>query len=115
MIITMKQAEMGLMKYMDTEIIPHLTGLKRIGLGIYAALAADNAVAMAMQYKNHPAVSVLGVVDADGNIDIEKLYAAVSPMFADGSKQTITIPVINETFHIDKTDIEKIYQYMKEA
>ena len=33
---------------------------------------------------SRPAVEVLGVIDAENNVDIDRLYQATAPMFADG-------------------------------
>lgn len=113
MLVTMNQVKNGLVKYIDTDVLPHLTGIKKIGLGVYTALAADNVVGLMEKYKDHPAVSVLNVIDADGNIDIDKLYQSISPMFDSGERQSINIPLIGELI-VDRTDLEKLYRYIKE-
>lgn len=110
--VTMQQVKNGIVKYIDSDLLPQLDGFKRIGLGVYSALAANNAVSIAMKYKDHPAVSVLGILDESGNVDIDKLYQNIIPMFANGEKQRIDIPMIGE-LRIDKMDIEKIYHYIK--
>lgn len=112
--VTINQVKTGLMKYIDTDMLPHLSGVKKVGLGVYAALAADNASRMVLQYKEHPAISVLDVVDKDGNIDIDKLYNAAVPMFSSGQKHSVNIPLVGE-YVIDQNDIEKIYRYIREA
>lgn len=113
MLVTMNQVKNGLVKYIDNDVLPHLTGIKKIGLGVYTALAADNVVGLMEKYKDHPAVSVLNVIDAEGNIDIDKLYKSVLPMFESGERQSINIPLIGELL-VDKTDLEKLYRYIKE-
>ena len=110
--VTMQQVKTGLVKYIDTDVLPHLTGVKRIGLGVYTALAADNLVNVLNQYKEHPAVSVLQIIDKDGNVDIDKLYQAMAPQFANGEKQTISIPLIGD-MTVDRSDLEKLYRYIK--
>lgn len=113
MLVTMNQVKNGLVKYIDNDVLPHLTGIKKIGLGVYTALAADNVVGLMEKYKDHPAVSVLNVIDADGNVDIDKLYQSISPMFDSGECQSINIPLIGELI-VDRTDLEKLYRYIKE-
>lgn len=110
--VTMEQVKNGLIKYIDSDIMPHLTGLRKIGMGVYVALAADRAVEMAMQYREHPAVAVLGVIDSEGNVDIERMYQAISPMVQGGEKIPVDIPLIGE-IRMDKTDVEKLYRYIK--
>lgn len=111
--VTMQQVKTGLVKYIDTDVLPHLTGAKRLGLGVYTALAANNLVGLMEKYREHPAVAVLDVIDADGNVDIDKLYQALDPMFSTGERQSINIPMIGELI-VDRNDLEKLYRYMKE-
>ena len=110
--VTMQQVKTGLVRYIDTDVLPHLTGIKKLGLGVYTALAANNVVGLMGKYREHPAVAVLDVIDADGNVDIDKLYQAVAPQFANGEKQTISIPLIGD-MTVDRTDLEKLYRYIK--
>lgn len=110
--VTMTQVKNGVVRYIDNDILPHLTGLRKIGLGAYSALAANNMVAMMAKYKNHPAIAILDVVDESDNVDIDKLYQAVSASFPEGQKQSIMIPMIGELL-VDKSDLEKLYQYIR--
>ena len=110
--ITINQFQQGLLRYIDTDIMPHLTGLKKIGLGVYVTLAANNISTILEKYKNRPAIEMLGVIDSENNIDIDNLYRAILPMMAEGQKIPIEIPMIGE-IRVDKTDLDKIYQYMR--
>ena len=110
--VTMQQVKTGLVKYIDTDVLPHLTGIKKLGLGVYTALAANNVVDLIEKYRDHPAVAVLDVIDTDGNVDIDKLYQAIAPQFANGEKQVINIPLIGD-MTVDKSDLEKLYRYIK--
>ena len=95
--VTVAQVKNGFVRYIDTDVLPHLTGMKRIGLGVYRALAAENLSGLVEQYRDRPAVSVLKVIDDQGNVDTDRLYQAVVPMFADGQKQSIEIPIRTRT------------------
>lgn len=110
--ISIEQAKNGLMRYIDTDMLPKLDGVKRIGLGIYAALAGNNLAALAERYANHPAIAMLGVMDDAHNIDLDKLYEAAIHAFADGDKIILSIPMIGD-YTIDHTDVDKLYRYMK--
>ena len=110
--VTMQQVKTGLVRYIDTDVLPHLTGIKKLGLGVYTALAGNNVVGLMEKYREHPAVAVLDVIDADGNVDIDKLYQAIAPQFANGEKQLINIPLIGD-MTVDKSDLEKLYRYIK--
>ena len=109
--ISLVQAQSGLAKYVDRELVPHLTGFKKIGLAAYSALAANNAGELIVKYKDHPAVAVTHIIGNDGcEIDIDALHKAVYPQFA--QRQTISIPFIGD-LTLDQNDIDKLYRYMK--
>lgn len=112
---TMTQVKTGLVRFIENDILPHLPTGKKVALGIYVMLAAQNMETKAMKYVKHPAVSILEVVDENGNVDVDKLYQAVVPNFNAGQKVPIQIPIINMAYNLDMTDIEKIYKYIKEA
>lgn len=110
--VSLEQAKNGLMRYIDNDMLPKLSGMKRVGLGIYAALAGNNLTALVEQYANHPAISMLGIMDEAHNVDVDKLYQAAIRMFANGDKVTLTIPMIGD-YTIDHTDVDKLYRYMQ--
>lgn len=110
--VTVKQVQSGIVRYVDSDLLPHLDGMKKIGLGIYMGLASENIGAAIQKYKDHPAVAMLNVVTGDGMVDIDKVYAVAKPMFE--QKQSIDLPLIGRvTF--DGDDVEKLYRYISEA
>ena len=108
--ITLEQMQMGLGQYIDNELLPHLSGMKKVGLAAYSVLAVQNFAEMVRKYQNHPAIAVMNIVNEAGEVDIDKLYTALEPLFAE--KQRISIPLIGE-FTLDNSDLEKLYRYMK--
>lgn len=110
--VTVKQVQSGIVRYVDSDLLPHLDGMKKIGLGIYMGLASENIGAAIQKYKDHPAVAMLNVVTEDGMVDIDKVYAVAKPMF--DQKQSIDLPLIGRvTF--DGNDVEKLYRYISES
>lgn len=114
MMVTIDQFKNGVLKYIDEELLPHIPGWKKYAAAAYVTLAADNAVAMILQMKERPAVSILGLFDKNNNIDIERAYKAISSSVKSGEKFDIEIPVIGK-FTLDMTDIDKIYQNIKNS
>lgn len=107
--ISVQQAEKGLMRYIDSEIMPKLTGWRKVGMGAYIALIARNGRSLIAKYKDHPAVAVLNVTDGE-SIDIDAVYNAILPYAGEAIK--IDIPAIGE-ISLNREDIDKIYRYMK--
>ena len=111
--VTIDQAMRGVAQYADNEIIPHLPTGKGIGAGIALALIMDGGKSRIIALKDHPAVQMMGIMDAEGNIDLERLYNAARPK-VDGQKVPLTIPIIGE-LRFDVNDVDRLYKYIQEA
>ena len=109
--VTLQQVQTGLFNYIDREWLPHMTGLKKVGLTAYMTLAAGNLTALAAKYINHPAIAGLGIVDEQGCVDIDKAYTAVIPSFNNGAKHSIELPLIGSVT-LDRSDIDKLHRYI---
>ena len=111
--VTIDQAMRGVAKYADDEIIPHLPMGKGIGAGIAMALIMDGGKSRILALKDHPAVQMMGIMDSEGNIDLDRLYNAARTR-VDGKKIPLTIPVIGE-LRFDVNDVDRLYKYIQEA
>lgn len=111
--VTIDQAMRGAAKFADNEIIPHLPTGKGIGAGIALALIMDGGKNRILALKDHPAVHMMGIMDAEGNIDLDRLYNAAR-MRVDGQKIPWDIPVIGE-LKFDVNDVDRLYKYIQEA
>lgn len=109
--VTLQQIQRGLCKYIDTELLSQMSGLKKIGLGAYMALASNNLATLAANYIEHPAVKVLEITDPQGNVDIDKVYNVITPMFDAGAKHSVNLPIIGPVI-IDRTDVDKLHRYI---
>ena len=111
--VTIDQAMRGVAQYADDEIIPHLPTCKGIGAGIALALIMDSGKSRILALKDHPAVQMMGIMDEEGNIDLERLYNAARAR-VDGKRIPLTIPVIGE-LRFDVNDVDRLYKYIQEA
>ena len=111
--VTIDQAMRGVAQYADNEIIPHLPTGKGIGAGIALALIMDGGKNRILALKDNPAVQMMGIMDAEGNIDLDRLYNAARAR-VDGKKIPLTIPVIGE-LRFDVNDVDRLYKYIQEA
>ena len=110
--ITIDQAMRGVVRFIDTEILPHLPTGKGIGAGIAVALIMDGGKERILALRENPVVQMMGVMDETGNINIDRLYNAVRPKCE--QRLPVSIPFIGElTF--DQNDVDKLYRYIKEA
>ena len=112
--VTIDQAMRGVAQYADNEIIPHLPTGKGIGAGIALALILDGGKSRILALKDHPAVQMMGIMDAEGNIDLDRLYNAARTRVDGKKKIPLTIPVIGE-LRFDVNDVDRLYKYIQEA
>ncbi len=111
--VTIDQAMRGIMRFADTEVIPHLPTGKGIGAGIVLALIMDGSKEQVLKLRDNPAVQMMHVMDDTGNIDLERLYNIARPKM-DGQKLPVTVPLLGE-FKFDVNDLDKVYRYIQEA
>lgn len=109
--VNAQQIKSGVTKYINSEILPHLSGLPKIGISAYVNLMSDKVPELMMQLRDQPGISILGVIDEEGNLDLDRLYKAVVPAMAEGEKIKLEIPMIGE-FDLTKQDIDKLYKYV---
>lgn len=111
---SINQVKTGILSYIDKELMPHISGWKQVAASAYVTLAAENLANEILLYKKHPAISLLNIFDDKNNIDIDKLYKAITSGMKQNNKFDIDIPFIGK-FTFDITDIDKLYEYIKEA
>lgn len=110
--VTIDQAMRGAVRFIDTEILPHLPTGKGIGAGIIIALIMDGGKEKILALRENPVVQMMGVMDEAGNINIDRLYNAARPKFE--QKLPICIPFIGD-LKFDQNDVDKLYRYIQEA
>ena len=110
--VTIDQAMRGAIRFIETEILPHLPTGKGIGAGIVIALIMDGGKEKILALREHPVVKLMGIMDEAGNINIDRLYNAARPKFE--QRLPVSIPFIGD-LTIDQNDVDKLYRYMKEA
>ena len=107
--VSYTELQTRLARFVDTEMLPHMTGGKKILLGGYAALATKNAAGVLQAAKDKPLVAMTGAVSEEG-VDVDALFSAVSPDI--NEPVMISFPIIGD-FRLDRSDWEKLYRYLK--
>lgn len=109
---SIQQIQQGAARFVDNELVPAFAGAEKIVVGGAAALFIANMENIVKQYSAHPAVAILGVYK-DGDINVDALYQAFAPRFGE-EKVPVKLPMIGSV-KIGKTEIDKLYQYIKEV
>lgn len=113
--VSVNKIEHGIANYLDAELMPRFqgNGVERVIVGTVASLVIRKSGAIVNSYKDNDLVKMLGIMDNDGNIDIDVLAEELkNNITKDGVK--VNIPVIGTiTFH--KEDVTKLYDYIMEG
>lgn len=100
----------GVTCFLDSEILPHLSGAKRYGATVYLSLIELNAINSIKDALNSPAVKMLDIYDGQ-SVNIDKLQAAMIKAIKD-EKLPIDIPIIG-TFSFTKADVDKLFDCIR--
>ena len=108
--VTLQQVQHGLSQYVSNELTSKMSGAQKWIFGAGAELYIGNIASIFNNLKMNPMVKALGVIDEQDQIDLDKLYQVVLKQ-ADQGPMTIDIPMVG-AFTFDRSDVEKIYQYI---
>lgn len=110
--VSIANIQKGLAAYLDNEVLPQFpsNGLERVLAGTAIGLGIRKSGSIIMGYKDHKAVQMLEIMDADGNVDVNVLAEELKKNVpVDGVK--IDVPMIGGmTFH--KEDVDKLKEYI---
>ena len=101
---TIDQIMRAVTRFADNEVLPRLPTGKGIGAGILLALVMEGGKEKILALREHPAVKMMGVMDENGNVDVEKL---------DGKKLPVNVPIIGE-LRFDVNDLDRLYSMVQE-
>lgn len=110
---TLNDLQSGIVRYVDNELMPKLpqSGLEKIVVGTALGLILKRNFSKIESFKDHPIVKLTGIVDDEGNIDLDTLATEVK----NNMPQTgisVEAPMIGKmTFKSE--DIDKLKQYIE--
>ena len=105
--------ERGLARYVDEAFLPTLQrdSIKGYALGIGASLLAKRGGALLREYAKTPALQQLGLVSADGAVDLDALRDAARQNMPQ-TGLVIDLPM-GVTVRLNAQDIDKLYDTIK--
>lgn len=113
--VSVDKIEKGLAGYLDAELIPQFQNnpMEKMLVGTAASLAIRKSGNIISSYKDNKIVKMLGIMDANGNVDVDTLAEELKKnMPKEGVK--VEVPVIGVmTFH--KEDVDKLHKYISEV
>ena len=112
MLVTTNQIKQGAALYLKNEVIPHLPseGFAGFGFTFAATLAVGYIDKAVVTLSQHPLVSMFGIIDSEGRIELDALSEALSISMPD-TGMSLPIGKSNKiTFR--KEDIAKLCEYI---
>lgn len=110
--VTIEKIEHGVAAYLDSELMPKFpsTGWEKVLAGTAIGLAIRKSSNIIESYKDNKMVQMLGIMDAEGNVDVDVLAEELKKNISkDGVK--VDVPFIGAlTFH--KEDVDKLHEYI---
>lgn len=107
--VTEGQIMAGIGDYMQKKIMPKLDDLRKLLLGTTYGVWAVKANAVLKRAAKIPMLSALGVIQENGEIDLETVFEAANAQLKAQGKLSIDIPFMGE-FVFGEQDLRDLYQ-----
>ena len=101
--VSVSQIERGAAAFVDRHMVPVMPKAKGIAFGAFAPLVIKAKV---KEYA--PLVQSIGLMDEDGNVDLDAAYTAFK------GKAQGQWPIELLGFKVSESDLDKLYQTIKE-
>jgi hypothetical protein len=111
--VSLANVQNGIVKYIDRELLPKLTGWQKWAFGALSSIWVGNIANTFNKLKQSAFVGSLGVIDDRDMIDIDQLYREFRKQAEKGAV-TFAVPGVGP-LTLDQQDVDKIYQYIMEV
>ena len=110
--VSIGKIEQGVAAYLDSELMPKLpaNGVQKVIVGTAMSLLIKRSGAILDSYKDNQLVKMLGIMDSEGNVDIDVLAEELKKnMPKDGLR--VDVPIIG-ALTFKENDVDKLYEYI---
>lgn len=107
--VTVDKMQAGLRQYVDTEMLPKMTGAQRWIMATAAGICIERLPQLMQQAAELPMVRPLKII-TDQGIDVETAYKFLSPAAKAGAA-TFQIPLLG-ALTFSEADVDRLYQYI---
>lgn len=102
----------GLIEYINDVLIPGMNPLQEIGARVILGELYEQRSAIKDLMLKNGIVKTFGIMDSEGNMNIERLLVRLKTEIAKKGKVDVSIPGYGK-FTFKAEDIDEIYKYMK--
>lgn len=112
--INADQLREGLGRYIQAQMMPRLDDKRQFLLGMAYGLCAGKMDAMLEAAGKNPAIRALGIIQENGEIDIDALYNAAYAQMQAQKKLTLDIPLLG-SFAFGESDLRDLYNAISQT
>ena len=110
--VSIAQVKIGLETYIQQEILDKTEGLPRWGVGAIMGIIFKKSENIIAQLRTNRFVQALGIIDEQGNVDIDLIYSELKKQAAKGDA-TIDLKILDlplGTIKLTLADVETLYK-----
>lgn len=113
MTYSIEQVQRGITRYIDTEMLSKITGPSKWLIGAMSAMYVSKLPEIVDNFRQKPAISILGVLPEGGGMDVDALYVAIKPQ-ADKCPITFDVPMLG-SLSLSTQDVDNIYNAIRNS
>ena len=103
----------GAVRFINEDIVPGMNDWQEIAARIAIGRLYENQQSVLTFLQNNGIVRAFGVIDSDGNVDIDRLCTDLKREIQKKKKIQVAIPGFGK-MSFDASDVDKLYNYIKE-
>lgn len=109
--VSINQIKAGLGDYIEAVMLPRMDSKRKFVTGMAYILIAMKMDQVIPEIAESPAIKMLGIIDTDGNVDIDSLYKAAKAQIERQGELEISIKMLGD-FKFRAADIDELYRYI---
>jgi hypothetical protein len=112
--VSIESVERGVARYIDKEILPAIKtdGIKGFAIGTAASLLVKRGGNLLRGYAQNPTLQQMGLVTADGAVDLDSLRDAAKDNIPVGGL-LVELPM-GITLRVNTSDVDSLYRFIRE-
>ena len=107
--IDFKSAITGLLAYIEQFIYPTLTSVQEILARTAVGIMVENPDALKERLMNNQLIQLMGVIDCDGNVDVERICKQLKAQIERKGKLDIQFKLMKLNYTFYATDVDLLY------
>lgn len=102
----------GIVKYINDEILPNMNDWQEVAARIAMGRLLESQEAVKQALMANGIVRTFGIMDTEGNVDAERLFAELRKEVSRKGKMQVSVPVFGK-FTFTATDVDRLHDIIK--